>query len=205
MNSSERFNALLFSITRDGADIEGIHKCLEDHGFYSAPASSKYHRSYDGGLCEHSLNVYDVLVDLVGMYCPDRYSDDTLKIVALLHDVSKSNYFVSEVKNKKVYSPTGSKSDSIGKFDWESYNSFVVKPAEERNLFGTPEENTYYIVSQYIPLTLEESTAILNHRGNAEGSSSSVNRDLPAIYRRYPLVSLLHIADFLSTYLIADE
>lgn len=200
----EQFNSILFSISRGGADIKGLHDCLQRYGFYSAPASSKYHRAYGGGLCDHSIDVYETLVWLANKMCPGAYTEDTLKIVALLHDVSKANYYVEEVKNKKVYSDNGSKSDSVGKYDWESYLSYTVKPAEDRNLFGTPEENTFYIVSQYIPLTLEESAAILNHRGNAEGSSSSVNRDLPAIYRKYPLVTLLHTADFLSTYLLSD-
>lgn len=201
MNSSERFDNILSSISREGADLEGIKECLKSHGFYLAPASSKYHKAYEGGLCEHSLLVYQVLSEMVYDYCPDKYSDDTIKIVALLHDVSKANYYVEEIKNRKVYSEKGSKSDGFGKFDWESYKAYSVKAPEERNLFGTPEENSYYIVSQYIPLTLEESAAILNHRGNAEGSSSSVNKDLPTIFKKYPLVSLLHVADFLATYL----
>lgn len=203
--AADRFNELLFSISRDGADVEGLNNCLKTKGFYTAPASTKYHSSFEGGLCLHSLMVYDILVDLVNSFCPNTYSDDTLKIVALLHDISKSNYYVREVKNKKVYSENGTKFDNIGKFDWVSYDAYTINDASNRGLFGTLEENSYYIVSQYIPLTLEESAAIINHCGGVEGSSSSMNRDLFEIFRRYPLVALLHTADFLASYVIEKK
>lgn len=202
MEIRERFDTLLSSIERQGADLEGLKNCLQAHNFYSAPASSKYHNAFPGGLCEHSLRVYDNLVELANIFCPGKYSEDTLKIVALLHDVSKSEYYVEEIKNRKVYSDQGSKSDSMGRYDWESYQAYSVRAPEERVLLGTPEENSYYIISQYIPMTLEETAAILNHRGLAEGSSSSVNRDLPTIFKKYELVSLLHVADFLSVYVM---
>ena len=205
MTEQERFDNLLSSILRDGADIEGIKACLDTYGFYTAPASTKYHSSFKGGLCHHSLKVYDTLVDLTEQYCPNRYSDDTLKIVALLHDVAKSNYYSEEIKNRKVYSVSGSKSDSMGRYDWESYVGYAVNSPENRTLFGTLEENSYYIISQFIPLTLEEASAIVNHRGSAEGSSSATNKDLPAIFKTYPLVALLHTADFLATYMLESD
>ena len=35
-----------------------------DCDFFTAPASTKYHGNYEGGLCEHSLDVYDMAVRL---------------------------------------------------------------------------------------------------------------------------------------------
>lgn len=204
-NKQERFIELLSSIQRDGADVSGLLSCLQTHNFYTAPASLKYHSSFKGGLCEHSLKTYDTLTKLVETYFPNRYSEDTLKIVGLLHDIAKSNYYVEEIKNRKVYSETGSKYDSMGKYNWESYVSYSINSPENRTLFGTLEENTYYIVSQYIPLTLEEASALVNHCGGVEGSSSAANKDLSTIFKKYPLVALLHTADFLSTYLLEDE
>lgn len=202
MTKQEMFESLLSSITREGADVDGLLQCLHNNNFFTAPASTKYHNPYCGGLCEHSLHTYDILVDLVEQYCADKYSDDTLKIVALLHDISKSNYYVEEVKNRKVYCSNGSKVDSIGNYEWESYQAYSINSPENRTLFGTLEENTYYIVSQYIPLTLEEATALINCYGGCDGSSSSMNKDLSIIFRKSPLVALLHTADFLATYLM---
>lgn len=201
----ERFDTLLSSISRSGADLEGLKECLAYYGFYSAPASTKYHSSFSGGLCQHSLIVYDLLKKLTDQYCPGMYPEDTIRIVGLLHDIAKSNYYVEEVKNRKVYQNNGSKIDSVGRYDWESYTGYSINGPENRNLLGTLEENSYYIVSQYIPLTLEESSALLNHCGGVEGSSSSMNRDLSAIFRRYPLVALLHMADFLASYVVEKE
>ena len=53
------FIALLKSTNRDG--IEDLLKWLGSSDFYVAPASSRFHGSYAGGLLEHSLNVYDEL------------------------------------------------------------------------------------------------------------------------------------------------
>ena len=50
------------NITRDGADK--LLDFLEHKSdFFTAPASARYHGAYEGGLCEHSLNVYHCLVD----------------------------------------------------------------------------------------------------------------------------------------------
>ena len=44
-------------ITREGAD--NLLDWLINSDFFTAPASSKFHSAYEGGLCEHSLNVFD--------------------------------------------------------------------------------------------------------------------------------------------------
>ena len=49
-------------IKRDGADK--LLDYLENRSdFFTAPASSQYHLSRVGGLCEHSINVYNCLLD----------------------------------------------------------------------------------------------------------------------------------------------
>ena len=51
------------NITREGADK--LLAYLESSDFFTAPASTRYHGNYEGGLCQHSLNVYDALVDIL--------------------------------------------------------------------------------------------------------------------------------------------
>ena len=79
----EEYNA---HIKRDGADE--LLNWLQSSDFLYAPASTKYHGSYDGGLVEHSLNVYDCLVkELETAGLSDTYTNETVAIVSLLHDI----------------------------------------------------------------------------------------------------------------------
>ncbi len=88
-----RFIELIRGIKRECADIEGLIKKLESSDFFEAPASTKYHSSIKGGLCLHSLNVYDNLRCLVKMKFGDVpftvYDEDSIRIVSLLHDIAK--------------------------------------------------------------------------------------------------------------------
>ena len=74
--------------------------------FFTAPASARYHGSYAGGLCEHSLNVYHCLkdylarervTDLYGL----EYSQESIALVALLHDVCKIGCYKPSTRNVK--------------------------------------------------------------------------------------------------------
>ena len=56
-------------INRDGS--ERLLTWLEKSDFFKAPASTKYHGNYDGGLCEHSIDVYEMAVRLEGLYRED--------------------------------------------------------------------------------------------------------------------------------------
>lgn len=60
LSNSEIFNMILRDTKRDG--IEELIKYLESTDFYTAPASSRFHCDYEGGLVSHSLNVYTCLV-----------------------------------------------------------------------------------------------------------------------------------------------
>lgn len=57
----ERYLELLRTIKREG--IEELIKYLESSDFFTAPASTKFHGDYEGGLLEHSLKVYDILCE----------------------------------------------------------------------------------------------------------------------------------------------
>lgn len=62
MTNKERFIELLRSTKREG--IEKLIDFLEKTDFFTAPASTRFHMSCEGGLLQHSLNVYDCLVNL---------------------------------------------------------------------------------------------------------------------------------------------
>ena len=211
--NKERFLTLVESIEREGVDKERLVKQLEQSDFFVAPASAIYHNSFMGGLCQHCLNVYDTLVKLChAMYtqviqtgdghhetvynCP--YSDDTLKIVALFHDFDKMNKYEKTVKNQKVYSEGGSKYDEMGKYDWVSVPGYKRKDVKDVFVLGTHGENSVYMTETFIPLSVEEHCAILNHHSKYDNP----NLDTTGIYSRYHLACLLHTADMLSTYVV---
>ena len=219
------FIELVRSIHREGMDTEGLIKKLENSDFFVAPASTIYHNAYDGGLCEHSLNVYYTLNKFVNQFFPPsyktetlengtveyvknedgefiietaQYSADTIKIVALFHDFSKMNFYEKTVMNKKIYNPAGSKSDEVGKFDWVAIPGFKVRETKEQFIYGTHGQNSEYMTGTFIPLTLEESVAIINHHS----SYDNPNINISAIYNKYSLACMLHLADMASTYIL---
>ena len=51
----EEFLMLLRSVNREGMDE--LINFIEKSDFFKAPASTRFHGSYEGGLLEHSLNV----------------------------------------------------------------------------------------------------------------------------------------------------
>lgn len=198
-NNKIEFIQLVKGINREGANIYELIKKLESSDFFTAPASTKYHSSYPGGLCEHSLNVYHNLVSI----CKSKsgldsecYDDNTLRIVALLHDISKMNIYVTTVKNEKVYCADGDKYDNLGKFKWVSKQGFTLK--DDRFVYGNHEMTSEYIIRNFIPLTLSESVSILHHMGGMNWDSA--NNDIASIFRQYSLALMLHTADMLATY-----
>ena len=54
----EEFIRLLQSTNREGMDK--LLEFLEKSDFYTAPASTRYHGNYEGGLLEHSMKVYEI-------------------------------------------------------------------------------------------------------------------------------------------------
>ena len=96
-----------YILPRDGGDklLEFIRKS----DFYTAPASTKYHLSEEGGLLQHSLNVFHCLMSKASnptwanIITPDKYN--TVACVALLHDLCKTYFYDKELKNTKTYDP----------------------------------------------------------------------------------------------------
>ncbi len=200
-NIKEEIENLLRSINRQNANIEGLINKLESSDFFTAPASTKYHNSYKGGLAEHSLNVYYNLKELVEFKgLKEIITDDNIIICGLLHDISKINFYEISYMNKKVYHEYGTKFDELGRFDWQSVPSFKVKSADERFIYGNHEENSEFMIRTFIPLELHESVAILNHHAGMSFDSIPIGSLLDK-YNRFPLASLLHMADFLAAYI----
>lgn len=211
--NKQRFIELVNGIERPGVDKERLIDKLINSDFFEAPASTIYHNAFAGGLCEHSLHVYESLEKIcralytkydengecMGYECP--YSEDSIRIVALFHDFDKMNKYEKTVRNKKVYSSTGSKYDEMGKYDWQSVAGYARKEDKDVFTIGTHGENSVYMTETFIPLSAEEHCAILNHHSVYDNPKLNVT----GIYSKYHLACLLHTADMISTYVLENN
>lgn len=185
-----QFIEFLRSTKREGMDNVIAFLCTSD--FFTAPASTKYHSCHEGGLLEHSMNVYTQLKEkLSKTEIYGTYSEDTIIISALLHDICKTNYYVAEPKNKKVYSENGSKQDSCGKFDWVSHMGYTV---DDKAPLGHGEKSVIMLMP-YIKLKKDELYAIRWHMGLSEENMQAVGQ----AFKMYPLALALHEADLEAT------
>jgi len=208
--NKEKFCDLLRDIDRENCDVEGLISYLEDTDFFTAPASTKYHCSFPGGLCEHSLNVYFALKNLVhgvqDMFnsVSEKYEVDenSLLIVGLLHDLNKINFYEEYAKNEKVYSKYGKKYDELGNFDWVATKAYKVKEAQDRKLLGNKGNISYIRASQFLQLTTEEMFALMYQYSAVD--REPVN-DLSEILAKYNLCVYLHSADIIATFCIEND
>ena len=191
INKSEFIDIYTTYVTRDGADK--LLEYLNNNDFFTAPASARFHLAEEGGLCEHSLNVYKRLRDLVRKEYGSDYSsyvsEETIAICGLLHDVCKVNYYVNEYRNVK-----------------EGYE-WVKKPfykVEEKFPYGHGEKSVF-IISQYMKLTVEEAMAINWHMGGFDERVKGGSYALSEALAKYKLALLIHIADLEATYLDEDR
>ena len=197
--NKEEFISLIMSIEREGMDKDKLIKKLENSDFFYAPSSTKYHCSYEGGLCEHSLNVYKnfrMMVANKENLDECCYDENTIKIITLFHDISKMNIYEKTAKNEKVYCEDGDKFDSLGKFKWVTTLGWGLKA--ERFTYGSHEMTSEFIARQFIPLTIDESVAILHHMGGRNWDSAQDN--ITEIFGQYQLATLLHLSDMLASY-----
>lgn len=175
------------NIKRDGADK--LLEWLQKTDFFSAPASSKFHSNMEGGLCLHSLNVYERMKKLCiqefGENYQDKISEESLAIITLLHDVCKINTYKQELRNVKVDG------------EWVQKPYFVV---DEELPYGHGEKSVY-ILSGFIKLSREEAMAINWHMGGFDARVLGGSYALSSAFYKYPIAVLLHMADFMATYL----
>ena len=185
----KRFEELLLSTNRDGVDklIEFIRKS----DFYTAPASTKFHSCHEGGLLEHSLNVYDCLIakkhNPVWKTIFDEIPESSLIIVSLLHDLCKTYFYVVEMKNKKINGV------------WEQVPFYVV---DDKMPLGHGSKSVL-LAEKYINLTSLETYAILYHMGFSDPKETY--NSLNAAIKKYPFVWAIHEADNEATYLLEKE
>lgn len=190
----EAFEKIVFNnIKREG--VEELMDYLHNSDFFVAPASTIYHGSYEGGLCEHCLNVYQCLVNecefTFGKDWQEHISPESVAIVALFHDLCKVNSYEKYLRNVK--------NESTGK--WEQVEAFrknVMFPLGHG-------EKSMFILMNYMYLEPMEALAVRWHMGAFDtGEYNNVN-ELSKAYEKSILAFLLHVADMKATYIVENE
>ena len=197
------------NVRREGADR--LLEYLKSAGFFEDPASARQHLAECGGLCRHSVHVYDRLVALVDMeaaYNPNfvRPSDESIAISALLHDVCKCGVYQREPKNVKTYDPDKVaaaqrwqvKHDDLGDFIWETVMGYKF---DDPLPYGHGSKSVY-VVSGFMRLTREEAFAIRYHMSTWQSEDAG---DPGKAYEMYELALLLHMADELASFVDEKE
>lgn len=195
----EKITELLLSTKRTG--MEELIKAMEEGGFFTAPCSGAFHLCKEGGLAEHSVNVFDTLMDLYIKLCPiDELPMDSIIICALLHDLGKMgdhgkpNYVPNMVRSKK-------KNPDTGEYDLVQSEAKPYETNKELT-YEEHEIRSLLIAERYIDLTEEEETAILHHNGLYGKLDSSFGN---ANFCKTKLAFLLHTADMWCSRFVDDE
>ena len=165
------------NISREGADR--LLEWLEKTDFFLAPASTRYHNAFEGGLVQHSVNVYKVLMQK--HFDEETDSRESFAICGLLHDVCKTNFYKTEMRNVKK--------DGV----WTPVPYYTI----EDNLPYGHGEKSVYILSGFMRLTRDEAFAIRYHMGfSGPEDANQVGRAL----EMFPLGFALCMADMEASY-----
>jgi hypothetical protein len=212
---------------KPGADKLLEH--LQKRDFFTAPASTKFHSNYRGGLVEHSVLVYETLKFVMEGFAPTTYIERpemkvSMAVVGLLHDICKMETYLEDKEaattpQKEAIARYGLKvpQDQMTKayasklIEWCKGGKTGAKP-EFREFYRVEEvfpyghgEKSVFILQQYIKLTEEEALAIRWHMGGFD----------PGIHFGYPsgmaykqavkdnkLLAAIIAADHIATYLV---
>ncbi len=193
----DRIIELLQGTDRDG--MNNLIKCMDENGFFTAPCSGQYHLCKEGGLAEHSLNVYNIMTNFTfavygeNMDATKNGYDflNSVIITSLLHDLGKmgqfgkSNYVPNMIKDRKTKELVQSE-----KKPFETNKELLSIPHEIRSI---------QIATQFIQLIEEENFAILYHNGMYSDLKYQLNG------KERPLQMLLHFADMWASRVIERE
>ncbi len=173
------------NIKRDGA--EKLLDYMLKSDFFIAPASTRFHGSHEGGLLEHSLNVYHCLKDYLERERAKKvynmnYSEETIALCALLHDICKINFYKVDYRNAK---------NDAGQ--WEKVPYYTI---DDTLPYGHGEKSVY-IISGYMRLSREEAFAIRYHMGF---SGIEDKNSIGKAFEMFPLAFALSVADMEATY-----
>ena len=184
MNYQERFEEIYTAhITREGS--KELLDWLRKTDFFTAPASTKYHCACEGGLVQHSVNVYEVLRE---KHFEEGDSEESFAICGLLHDLCKAQFYKVSTRNVK--------NEATGQ--WEKQPFYMV---EDSFPYGHGEKSVF-LIERFLRLKTSEAMAIRWHMGFSGPEDS---RTVGQAFQKYPLAFALATADMEASYFLEGE
>ena len=186
------------SICNEKISRQGINDLLtwmsneEKCDFFTAPASSKFHSNFESGLCEHSIKVYEILLQLAKLYLSEeefQKKQESIAIIALFHDLCKANFYKKGSRNVK-----GEDGKWYAKEIWE---------IDEKVPLGHGEKSCM-LLQQYMKLNPAELMAIRYHMGGFDNAVKGGDFAITNAFQYDKLIPLLHVADLISSYLFEE-
>lgn len=180
------------NIKREGSDKLLEYLLSPKSDFFFAPASTKYHSAYEGGLAQHSINVYHCLCDyLARQRVKEVYhltaDGETAAVIALLHDICKVNFYKVDYRNSKNEQGV-----------WEKVPYYRI---DDQLPYGHGEKSVY-IISGFMRLSREEAIAIRYHMGF---SGIEDRNSIGAAFEKWPLAFALSTADMEASYFLENR
>lgn len=171
------------NITRSGS--QELLDWLSKTDFFTAPASTKFHCACLGGLVQHSVKVYEVMMEK--HFDEENDSMESFAICALLHDLCKAQFY--KVSSRNV------KNETTGAWEKQPYYS-----VEDVFPYGHGEKSVF-LIERFMRLKTSEAMAIRWHMGGFDDTAKSGGFAISLAFDRYPLAVKLHLSDLESTYL----
>ncbi len=196
---SQNLKEQFLSVARHDIHRQGIDellKWLEESDFFEAPASTRYHGCYEGGLVQHCIDVYNALHDELAFIYGDNYmamyDEESIAIVSLFHDLCKVGRYKAGTRNVK---------DPVTKQWHEEPTYFYNEEAFEMGHGAA----SVYSIQKFMSLKDFEAQAIFWHMGAYDISNYMNLNGLGSAYERNTLAFALHRADMLATYVIDNK
>lgn len=181
----DRFYTISGFVNKDGKD--SLLAWLETTDFFTAPASTKFHGNYEGGLVEHSIHVAEIGISIFASVLKHRpeleYLRSSVLLCALFHDVCKVNQY--------------SKEECWAKDDKNKWFKYLGWKFTDEYPIGHGEKSLMYL-SKHIELTNSEALAIRHHMGQSEAGLGMGLYSYQAAFEN-PLVKIIIAADIAST------
>lgn len=177
--------------------VEPMLNWMANGDFYNAPASTKYHLAYPGGLAIHTCNViwYQVQIQ------KPRTAAELGKIIlsAVCHDFCKVNFYKPTYRNVKVYADNGSKQEPDGRrFDWNSIMQYEVNDQLPLGHGFKSMHMALGFLREKMPRSV--AAAICAHMNDPVD-----NPDVEKLLAEYPLALTLHMADMMASQIAEHE
>lgn len=198
MTTKDKILDLLDKTDRQG--IDEVMDWLKGSGFFTAPASTHFHGNYEGGLAEHSLNVYTAAMRLrstalsLTPSLEEQLPEDSVAIATLLHDICKADIYVEATKKRQ---------NTFGR--WEEYSGYNVDYSNFP--LGHGEKSVIILLRLGLDLTDAEIAAIRWHMTawDLPFQSAEAKGNINAAKDKYPLCALVQLADGFASSLMEDS